>query len=192
MEKFLFEIPVEVALERIRMSQSRKFSYLYKGEMKEICITDTAKVVAKSPKCCFCGAEATRAFIVENEEKLGVRFYTEKNGQLVLFTKDHKNPKAKGGKDVFKNYQTACQRCNMLKSDISKNNEVSKAVVELREKVLSQRKEIKDLHKRADRLQVERNLLEEELYEIYSLKIVQIYFKLKKLFSKIIDKTKRV
>lgn len=99
MDKLLFEIPVSVARERINLSQSRKFSYLHNGVMYEISISDTAKTVAKDSKCCFCGVEATKAFVVKQQENnIGIKFFTEKNGELILFTKDHKKPKSKGGR----------------------------------------------------------------------------------------------
>jgi hypothetical protein len=42
-------------------------------------------------------------------------------GTEVLFTKDHIHPKAKGGKNNMKNYQTMCSRCNEEKKDTVTN-----------------------------------------------------------------------
>ena len=39
----------------------------------------------------------------------------DKNGEEVLFTKDHIHPKSKGGKDHIDNYQTMCSPCNCRK-----------------------------------------------------------------------------
>ena len=108
--------------------------------MYEISISDTAKTVAKDPKCCFCGVEATKAFIVKQQENnIGIKFFTEKNGELILFTKDHKKPKSKGGRNKLNNYQTCCEICNRLKGNISQDNEVSKCVVDLKKKISNQR-----------------------------------------------------
>lgn len=39
------------------------------------------------------------------------------NGNEVQLTKDHIIPKSKGGADSLENYQTMCDRCNMVKSN---------------------------------------------------------------------------
>lgn len=39
----------------------------------------------------------------------------DKNGEELLFTKDHILPKSKGGLDHFDNYQTMCTICNAEK-----------------------------------------------------------------------------
>ena len=38
-----------------------------------------------------------------------------KDNKVVLFTKDHIMPKAKGGKDILENYQVMCATCNSAK-----------------------------------------------------------------------------
>lgn len=43
--------------------------------------------------------------------------YAFSRRKLMLMTKDHIVPKAKGGQDTFDNYQTMCERCNSIKSD---------------------------------------------------------------------------
>lgn len=42
---------------------------------------------------------------------------TNKDGEELLFTKDHILPKSKGGKDVLENYQTMCTECNLKKKN---------------------------------------------------------------------------
>lgn len=185
MDKLLFEIPVSVAIERVNLSQSRKFSYLYKGVMYEISISDTAKTVARNPRCCFCGAEATKAFITEQQGKFGVKFFTEKNGELILFTKDHKIPKSKGGRNSFNNYQTCCEICNRLKGDISKDNEVSKCVIEMRKKVSNQKNYILIL-------EAQNQKLKKDLADLQSIAIIKFYLSLRKFFTNFIDKVHKV
>lgn len=185
MDELLFEIPVSVARERINLSQSRKFSYLHGGIMYEISISDTAKIVARDPKCCFCGAEATKAFIVKQQNSFGIRFFTEKNGELILFTKDHKKPKSKGGRNRFNNYQTCCEVCNRLKGNISQNNEISKCVVDLRKKISNQRDYI-------FKLEQQNKALKEDLAELKAIKIVKLYLSLRSFFSNFINKTSKV
>lgn len=185
MDKLLFEIPVSVAIERVNLSQSRKFSYLYKGIMYEISISDTAKIVARNPRCCFCGAEATKVFVVEQLGGFGIRFFTEKNGELILFTKDHKIPKSKGGRNRFNNYQTCCEVCNRLKGNISKDNEVSKCVIEMRKKVSNQKNYILIL-------EAQNKQLKKDLADLQSIKIIKFYLSLRKFFSVLIDKVSKV
>lgn len=185
MDKLLFEIPVSVAIERVNLSQSRKFSYLYKGVMYEISISDTAKTVARNPRCCFCGAEATKAFVVEQSGGFGIRFFTEKNGELILFTKDHKIPKSKGGRNRFNNYQTCCEVCNRLKGNISKDNEVSKCVIEIRKKVSNQKKYILIL-------EAQNKQLKKDLADLQSIKIIKFYLSLREFFAALIDKVSKV
>ena len=43
--------------------------------------------------------------------------YGVKNGEEVLFTKDHIIPKSKGGKNHISNYQTMCEPCNSEKGN---------------------------------------------------------------------------
>lgn len=41
----------------------------------------------------------------------------DRNNEIVLFTKDHIIPKAKGGKNNMSNYQIMCDFCNGIKGD---------------------------------------------------------------------------
>lgn len=68
-------------------------------------------------KCCKCGLEASFAAIEKksNSKKYHINLYGIENGEEVLFTKDHIFPKSLGGKNVNKNYQTMCEKCNSKK-----------------------------------------------------------------------------
>ncbi|MFA6990305.1 MAG: HNH endonuclease, partial [Candidatus Gastranaerophilaceae bacterium] len=70
--------------------------------------------------CKECGLQA-KFFAIEKgskAENYHLNLYgTKKDGQEVLFTKDHIIPKSKGGKNDISNYQTMCSICNLLKSD---------------------------------------------------------------------------
>jgi 5-methylcytosine-specific restriction endonuclease McrA len=72
---------------------------------------------AANKKCVCCGIEGTKILL---ELQAGVEYphfnlYAEEKGKMVLMTKDHKIPVARGGKDHMENYQTMCAICNNLK-----------------------------------------------------------------------------
>jgi len=90
----------------------------------------------KNSKCVFCGLQGTH-FAVERHLKkvpfnkqivsvpdkdagFHVNLYgIDKQGNEVLFTKDHIVAKANGGGDRLSNYQTMCTRCNQKKGALS-------------------------------------------------------------------------
>ena len=76
-------------------------------------------VFRKNTKCVVCGLEATHYRL---ERRIGAKnyhfnLYGMKDGEEVLFTKDHILPVSKGGKNTLNNYQTMCQFCNQEKAD---------------------------------------------------------------------------
>lgn len=76
-------------------------------------------VFRKNHKCVVCGLEATHYRL---ERQIGAKnyhfnLYGMKDGEEVLFTKDHILPASKGGKNHIDNYQTMCQFCNQEKAD---------------------------------------------------------------------------
>ncbi|MNR16109.1 HNH endonuclease [compost metagenome] len=72
----------------------------------------------KGCKCVECGIEGV---YFAKERSGGVVSYhfnlyaVDENGQEVLMTKDHIQPKSKGGRNHIENYQTMCTRCNWVK-----------------------------------------------------------------------------
>ena len=79
-------------------------------------------VFKKSLECCECGLKATH-FASEKDDLMNTQhyhlnLYGIKDGEEVLFTKDHINPKSLGGGNVLSNYQTMCYTCNYEKQNI--------------------------------------------------------------------------
>jgi 5-methylcytosine-specific restriction endonuclease McrA len=79
-------------------------------------------VFKRNNKCVQCGLVGT--FIaIERQTKnfTGSWFITlygiDVEGDEVALTVDHKYPKSKGGSSEFKNLQTMCQPCNLIKDD---------------------------------------------------------------------------
>lgn len=71
--------------------------------------------------CPICGLKATKAILMKERngnKRAHFEFYGEKDGELILFSKDHIFPKSKGGLDIQENYQPMCQPCNGTKGDI--------------------------------------------------------------------------
>jgi len=72
----------------------------------------------KGVKCVCCGREGV-LFIKERTpgtEKYHFNLYAiDDSGDLILMTKDHIIPRAKGGKNRLDNYQPMCQPCNVEK-----------------------------------------------------------------------------
>lgn len=73
----------------------------------------------KGTVCVSCGAKG----VVFWYEDLGngephLNLYAEgPNGELIMMTKDHIIPKAKGGENSMENYQPMCVKCNTRKGD---------------------------------------------------------------------------
>lgn len=71
-------------------------------------------------KCVCCGLEATYAAIEkeQNAKHYHINFYgIDADGKEIQLTRDHIYPRAIGGFDIVKNYQTLCERCNKKKKD---------------------------------------------------------------------------
>ena len=91
---------------------------------------------SESLRCVCCGIKGS-IMLLELPPK-GHRphfnLYAEREGELVQMTKDHKQPKSKGGKDYVGNMQTMCATCNELKGNRQGGNK----------KVLSYLRKIRD------------------------------------------------
>lgn len=69
--------------------------------------------------CVCCGLKGTimALDLCDGHKSPHFNLYGKRNGKLVLFTRDHIQPKSKGGQDSQKNYQTMCETCNKKKRD---------------------------------------------------------------------------
>lgn len=77
------------------------------------------EVFKNNTKCVVCGLEGTHYRL---ERQVGsnqyhFNLYGMRNGEEILFTKDHILPKSKGGANSLSNYQTMCYDCNQEKAD---------------------------------------------------------------------------
>ena len=68
--------------------------------------------------CVACGVKGkffAKERVLETENYHFNLYGINKNGEEILFTKDHIVPKSKGGKDRLDNYNTMCSKCNCEK-----------------------------------------------------------------------------
>lgn len=81
--------------------------------------SDRYFVFQNNRRCVVCGLEGTKMILDLNPGDQSPHFnlYGEKDGRLVLMTKDHIVPKSRGGPDALGNYQTMCSCCNNLKAN---------------------------------------------------------------------------
>ena len=100
--------------------EDKKKEFVVNGNSYSIKMSSDRYLVFKRNRMCVsCGLEGTKMILDLNPGDQNPHFnlYGEENGRLVLMTKDHIVPKAKGGQDVLDNYQTCCMLCNNLKGD---------------------------------------------------------------------------
>lgn len=79
-------------------------------------------VFQKSTVCCVCGLQASFFALEMNHKDCSDKYHlnlygVNEKGEEVLFTKDHIQPKSKGGKNIQSNYQTMCMICNTEKGN---------------------------------------------------------------------------
>lgn len=104
-----------------------KHTFVVNGVSYTLKITSVRlRVFQRSRACAICGLVGTKMMLDLPPDALTPHFnlYGEENGQLVLFTKDHVNPRSLGGKDEIENLRTACHSCNNVRgNDIWLSNE---------------------------------------------------------------------
>lgn len=98
----------------------KKIKKEYDGDMIKMG-SDRYYTFKKSLCCAFCGIEGVTFYKERHLNRKGnpcsesfhFNLYAiDANGNEVLMTKDHIRAKARGGKDILSNYQTACAICN--------------------------------------------------------------------------------
>lgn len=91
----------------------------------------------KNLTCVTCGLTGAY-FALErsgNVEKYHLNLYAvNEDGNEVLMTKDHIIPRSKGGRNILKNYQTMCTKCNSKKSDTLPGQEPKKENLSVEER----------------------------------------------------------
>ena len=122
--------PIEQVHELLSIWKKKYWEMAYNGEIhklqkiKEVFDDYPIKVYSQryelflgSTKCIKCGLEANYYRIERHETHNSWHFnlYGVRNGNEILFTKDHIIPKAHGGKNILSNYQTMCAECNLKK-----------------------------------------------------------------------------
>lgn len=113
----LVEVPIPQVFDLIGKESSK---LEIDGKQYKVRLTSSRfKTFKESLSCAACGLTATKAFIEKCPIDVSphVNFYAEEDGKLVLFTRDHINPKSKGGPNIYSNYQTMCSTCNNLKGN---------------------------------------------------------------------------
>ena len=103
-------------------------------------------VFAESLACACCGLVGSKMILDINHYDFNrngrphFNLYAVWDDCLVLMTKDHIDPRSKGGKNELSNYQTMCCLCNSAKSDHDVNIEelrnfetVAKRIEEIKE-----------------------------------------------------------
>lgn len=81
--------------------------------------SDRLYIFSKSIQCCKCGFEGS-FFVKEKGYKdasYHLNLYGIRDGEEILFTKDHIVPRSCGGENNIDNYQTMCYNCNWEKAD---------------------------------------------------------------------------
>ena len=90
--------------------------------------------LTKGCKCVTCGLEGKWFYKVMSNGQCSyhLELFGEKDGKLVLMTKDHIIPKSKGGSNGINNMQTMCCHCNEVKKDNLTEENISKGVMKRR------------------------------------------------------------
>ena len=164
MDKQVRELNMNSIIAAIKKTKAgSKFMFRVGTVSYYIKCTTTMKVVSKNLQCAVCGARATHAILCINKEgNYYVAFYTERNGELVLFTKDHIIPRANGGSDSISNLQSCCEVCNKAKGNAEIGEKEICEIVNLKNKLnrlRAQHTSLQDAHQRG--LQREGELMAE-------------------------------
>jgi len=103
-------------------SKENRLRFEFDGDMIKPWSLRYLTFILKGTTCCHCKLEATH-FYKERAHKNDLYhlnlYGINKKGEEILFTKDHQNPKSKGGSNKVKNFLTMCHPCNNLKGNMT-------------------------------------------------------------------------
>ena len=144
MDKQIKELDFNKIVKVINKSKiGQKFLFRVGNLSYYINCTATMKTIAKRPCCAICGAKATHAILCKNEQdSYYVSFFTERNGQLILFTKDHIVPRSEGGSNSMSNLQACCETCNRAKGNETDSNAEALIIRQLKDEINKLRSEL--------------------------------------------------
>ena len=107
---------VIVGLEKNKKKESVDFN----GDLINLHSERYQLFATKGCKCVCCGLDGIFFAKEKQQDVKGdtwhLNLYGLRNGEEILFTKDHIISKCQGGRDNIKNYQVMCIKCNNIKS----------------------------------------------------------------------------
>lgn len=109
----------EEIISKISLS-SRRVPFLIEDVEYNIKMNSQRYLLFKDQRNCqCCGVEGITFILQHNLNQVNYHFnlYAKENDEYVLMTKDHIQPKSKGGKNSLSNYNTTCCICNHLKDN---------------------------------------------------------------------------
>lgn len=135
----LKKLDLNICLEAIRTqkdSPEDKLRVLIEGVLLKL-TSNRLKTYLNGITCCHCGVIG-EYFAAERQNKgdsWHLNLYGIKDGQEILMTSDHIQPKSKDGCDDLKNRQTLCYPCNQLKADLLYNEKAEDVLKIISEEV---------------------------------------------------------
>lgn len=114
--KVLLTIPVEQGIKFI--GETRHTFQTPDGDYTIRLSSERLKLMKRQPECQCCGLKATHFLLEKIVNQIHFNVFAQSpEGDMVMLTMDHINPKAKGGTNKLSNLQTLCKKCNHLKAD---------------------------------------------------------------------------
>lgn len=104
------------------LSADKKKKVMFDGHLVKPFSQRYKLFMTKGTTCYACGLEATHFYKEKHGDATSYHFNLygiKKNGDEVLFTKDHIIPRSKGGRNFVSNYDTMCTECNCEKDTMS-------------------------------------------------------------------------
>lgn len=107
---------------RYKNNKEYRKRYEFDGDLMKPWSLRYFTFIKKGCTCSHCGLHASH-FYKEHarpDDSFHFNLYgVNEKGEEILFTKDHHNPKSKGGADKLKNFVTMCELCNRKKADMT-------------------------------------------------------------------------